>query len=64
MLFRSQSIIEWKNADRALQGLAPLFRLGSLVEDPGWAESWWPMIPFVLMALLLYVIGSRKPKAA
>ncbi len=55
-----QSVIEWKNADRALAGLDPLLKVGSPFHD----ESWWPLTPFLLMALALYVVGTRKPKAA
>ncbi len=40
--------------------------------DPSWEwasnlvhnGSWWPMLPFLLMALGLYLVGSRKAKAA
>jgi len=59
-----QSIIAWKDADRALQGLDPLLTMGSLVHDEALAESWWPLAPFILMAVVLYVVGTRKPKAA
>jgi hypothetical protein len=58
-----QSVIEWKNADRALQGLDPLFVVGSPVTGH-MAESWWPMFPFILMALGLYLVGSRKSRTA
>jgi putative OPT family oligopeptide transporter len=59
-----QSVIEWKNADRALLGQDPLFVVGSLVEDPHLAESWWPLLPFLLMALGLYLVGRRRPASA
>ncbi len=59
-----QSVIEWKNADRALSGRDPLFVVGSLVEHHAWVDSWWPLFPFLLMALALYVIGTRKSRTA
>lgn len=30
----------------------------------GWGESWWPLAPFLGMAVLLYAIGVRRPPAA
>ncbi len=33
--------------------------LGSLAEN----ESWWPLLPFLAMAIGLYVVGSRREQA-
>jgi putative OPT family oligopeptide transporter len=57
-----QSVIAWKDSDRALQGLDPIFTTSSLVKDPHLAESWWPLFPFLLMALGLYIVGTRKER--
>jgi putative OPT family oligopeptide transporter len=27
-----------------------------------WNDSWWPMIPFLLMALVLYFVGARRKR--
>jgi putative OPT family oligopeptide transporter len=59
-----QSVIAWKDSERGLQGLDPLFTTSSLVTDPHLAESWWPLLPFLLMALGLYLVGTRKSKSA
>lgn len=38
--------------------------LTGLLGDLGHNESWWPLTPFLLMAVLLYFVGTRREKAA
>jgi len=54
-----QSIVAWRDSTRALQGLDPMLELGTLFHN----ETWWPMVPFLAMAVGLYLIGTRKPAA-
>jgi hypothetical protein len=55
-----QSVIAWQDVGRQVRGLEPLAEIGppSGIVD----GTWWPMIPFLLMALLLYIVGTRRPR--
>jgi len=49
-----QSIIAFNEQEKALNMSG---YIGKLAHN----ESWWPLVPFLGMAVLLYIVGTKKP---
>jgi hypothetical protein len=54
------SAVAYNDVQRGLEGKSPLLVLGSPFHGRTWDTSWWPLIPFLLMAVVLLVVGTRR----
>ncbi len=67
------SAVAFNDVQRGLEGNEPLLALQSPFAAKGfegswfaghlWNEGWWPLLPFLAMAVALYWVGTRKKPA-
>ncbi len=58
------SVVAFNDVQRGIDGKEPLLALRSPFHGQAWDTSWWPMVPFLLMAVVLYFVGVRKKPVA